>query len=148
VVGVGVGVSGLVGSGLIGDLRSFERWGENVLPPGFPSTAAAGRRPSPSQPQPEPQPTPNPPPPHHRPPPHPQGFQWGAREGPLCDEPLRDVKFKIMDATVAAEPLARGGGQVRGFFLRGGGLAVWGGVGGVRGQHLGAAPGSRFGISS
>ncbi|KAI8471075.1 MAG: elongation factor EF-Tu-like protein [Monoraphidium minutum] len=41
-----------------------------------------------------------------------QGFQWGAREGPLCDEPLRDVKFKVMDAVVADEPLARGGGQI------------------------------------
>ncbi|GBF92682.1 116 kDa U5 small nuclear ribonucleoprotein component-like [Raphidocelis subcapitata] len=41
-----------------------------------------------------------------------QGFQWGAREGPLCDEPLRDVKFKIVDAAVADEPLARGGGQI------------------------------------
>jgi translation elongation factor EF-G len=27
-----------------------------------------------------------------------QGFQWGCREGPLCDEPLRGVKFKILDA--------------------------------------------------
>lgn len=41
-----------------------------------------------------------------------QGFQWGAREGPLCDEPLRNCKFKIMDAVVAPEPLHRGGGQV------------------------------------
>ena len=24
-----------------------------------------------------------------------QGFQWGAREGPLCDEPMRDVRFKV-----------------------------------------------------
>eukprot|EP00887_Chlorella_sp_A99_P003294 scaffold9.g3294.t1 len=40
------------------------------------------------------------------------GFQWGAREGPLCDEPMRNVKFKLMDATVAPEPLHRGGGQV------------------------------------
>ena len=24
-----------------------------------------------------------------------QGFQWGAREGPLCDEPMRNVKFKV-----------------------------------------------------
>ena len=40
------------------------------------------------------------------------GFQWGAREGPLCDEPLRGVKFKLLEATVAPEPLARGGGQV------------------------------------
>jgi len=29
-----------------------------------------------------------------------QGFQWGTREGPLCDEPIRNVKFKILDATV------------------------------------------------
>ena len=30
-----------------------------------------------------------------------QGFQWGAREGPLCDEPMRNCKFKILDATIA-----------------------------------------------
>ena len=41
-----------------------------------------------------------------------QGFQWGTREGPLCDEPIRNVKFKILDATIATEPLHRGGGQV------------------------------------
>ena len=39
-------------------------------------------------------------------------FQWGAREGPLCDEPIRNVKFKILDATIAQEPLHRGGGQI------------------------------------
>lgn len=41
-----------------------------------------------------------------------QGFQWGTREGPLCDEPIRNVKFKITDALIADEPLQRGGGQV------------------------------------
>ncbi|XP_077351694.1 116 kDa U5 small nuclear ribonucleoprotein component [Festucalex cinctus] len=41
-----------------------------------------------------------------------QGFQWGTREGPLCDEPIRNVKFKILDALIAQEPLHRGGGQV------------------------------------
>ena len=41
-----------------------------------------------------------------------QGFQWGTREGPLCDEPIRNVKFKILDATIAPEPIQRGGGQV------------------------------------
>ncbi|KAJ3679071.1 hypothetical protein LUZ60_017082 [Juncus effusus] len=41
-----------------------------------------------------------------------QGFQWGAREGPLCDEPIRNVKFKIAKATIAPEPLHRGGGQI------------------------------------
>ena len=32
-----------------------------------------------------------------------QGFQWGCREGPLCDEPIRNCKFKILDAVVAQE---------------------------------------------
>jgi U5 small nuclear ribonucleoprotein component len=41
-----------------------------------------------------------------------QGFQWGTREGPLCDEPIREVKFKILDAVVADAPLQRGGGQI------------------------------------
>ncbi|XP_066554667.1 116 kDa U5 small nuclear ribonucleoprotein component [Amia ocellicauda] len=41
-----------------------------------------------------------------------QGFQWGTREGPLCDEPIRNVKFKILDAVIAQEPLHRGGGQI------------------------------------
>ena len=41
-----------------------------------------------------------------------QGFQWGTREGPLCDEPIRNVKFKILGAEIAPEPLARGGGQI------------------------------------
>ncbi|EFI28717.1 u5 small nuclear ribonucleoprotein component [Coprinopsis cinerea okayama7 len=41
-----------------------------------------------------------------------QGFQWGAREGPLCDEPMRNVKFRLLDTTLAAEPIFRGGGQI------------------------------------
>ena len=41
-----------------------------------------------------------------------QGFQWGTREGPLCDEPIRNVKFKILDAVIANEPIHRGGGQI------------------------------------
>ena len=41
-----------------------------------------------------------------------QGFQWGCREGPLCDEPIRNSKFKILDASIATEPIHRGGGQV------------------------------------
>lgn len=41
-----------------------------------------------------------------------QGFQWGTREGPLCEEPIRNVKFKILDAVIAQEALHRGGGQV------------------------------------
>ncbi|KAL1926710.1 hypothetical protein VTP01DRAFT_5605 [Rhizomucor pusillus] len=41
-----------------------------------------------------------------------QGFQWGTREGPLCDEPIRNVKFRILDAVLANEPIYRGGGQI------------------------------------
>ncbi|WRT67687.1 uncharacterized protein IL334_004659 [Kwoniella shivajii] len=41
-----------------------------------------------------------------------QGFQWGTREGPLCDEPIRGVKFRILDANLAPEPIYRGGGQI------------------------------------
>ncbi|KAJ3049957.1 U5 small nuclear ribonucleoprotein component [Rhizophlyctis rosea] len=41
-----------------------------------------------------------------------QGFQWATREGPLADEPIRNVKFKILDATIAQEPIYRGGGQI------------------------------------
>jgi len=41
-----------------------------------------------------------------------QGFQWATREGPLCEEPIRNVKFKILDAVVANEPIHRGGGQI------------------------------------
>uniref|UniRef100_A0A0K0DVK5 Tr-type G domain-containing protein n=1 Tax=Strongyloides stercoralis TaxID=6248 RepID=A0A0K0DVK5_STRER len=41
-----------------------------------------------------------------------QGFQWATREGPLCEEPIRNVKFKIMNADIAKESLYRGGGQM------------------------------------
>ncbi|KAI0081162.1 Calreticulin-domain-containing protein [Panus rudis PR-1116 ss-1] len=41
-----------------------------------------------------------------------QGFQWGTREGPLCDEPMRNVKFRLLDASLAQEPIFRGGGQI------------------------------------
>lgn len=41
-----------------------------------------------------------------------QGFQWAAREGPLCEDGLRGVKFKLLDVDLAADPLARGGGQI------------------------------------
>lgn len=41
-----------------------------------------------------------------------QGFQWASREGPLCEEPIRNTKFKILDATIADEPLNRTGTQI------------------------------------
>jgi 116 kDa U5 small nuclear ribonucleoprotein component len=41
-----------------------------------------------------------------------QGFQWATREGPLCEEPVRGTKLKILDAVLAEKPVHRGGGQV------------------------------------
>ncbi|KAK9464868.1 P-loop containing nucleoside triphosphate hydrolase protein [Lipomyces arxii] len=41
-----------------------------------------------------------------------QGFQWAVREGPLCEEPIRNTKFRIMDVSLAPEPVYRGGGQI------------------------------------
>jgi len=41
-----------------------------------------------------------------------QGFQWGTREGPLCDEPMRNVKFKILGAEISDEPIHRSRGQI------------------------------------
>ena len=40
------------------------------------------------------------------------GFQWATREGPLCEEQLKNVKFKILDAEFAHEPVFRGPGQI------------------------------------
>lgn len=41
-----------------------------------------------------------------------RGFKWGTREGPLCDEPMRNVKFKILGATISDDPIYRGSGQI------------------------------------
>ena len=41
-----------------------------------------------------------------------QGFRWSTREGPLCDEPMRQVKFKVIDALVASDGIHRGAGQI------------------------------------
>lgn len=40
------------------------------------------------------------------------GFQWASREGPLIEEPLRNVKVKLIDCTLATEPMHRTGGQL------------------------------------
>ncbi|KAF2729117.1 P-loop containing nucleoside triphosphate hydrolase protein [Polyplosphaeria fusca] len=41
-----------------------------------------------------------------------QGFSWATREGPLCEEPIRETKFRITDVDLAPEPIFRGGGQI------------------------------------
>ncbi|TWU76168.1 hypothetical protein ED733_002260 [Metarhizium rileyi] len=41
-----------------------------------------------------------------------QGFSWATREGPLCEEPIRNTKFKVTDVLLAGEAIFRGGGQI------------------------------------
>jgi U5 small nuclear ribonucleoprotein component len=41
-----------------------------------------------------------------------QGFQWATREGPLCEEPVRATKIKILHTVLADKPIHRGGGQI------------------------------------
>jgi len=40
------------------------------------------------------------------------GFQWATKEGVLCDENLRGVRFNILDVTLHADAIHRGGGQI------------------------------------
>lgn len=41
-----------------------------------------------------------------------QGFSWATREGPLCEEPIRNVKFRITKVELADEAVRRGAGQI------------------------------------
>jgi elongation factor 2 len=40
------------------------------------------------------------------------GFRWACQNGPLCEEPLRGVKVKLMDASLHEDPVHRGPAQV------------------------------------
>lgn len=40
------------------------------------------------------------------------GFQWATKEGPLCDENVRGVRFNLLDVTLHADAIHRGGGQI------------------------------------
>ncbi|KAL9987601.1 hypothetical protein ACROYT_G001938 [Oculina patagonica] len=40
------------------------------------------------------------------------GFQWAMKEGVLCDENVRGVRFNIHDVTLHADAIHRGGGQI------------------------------------
>ncbi|KAI5298398.1 Transcriptional regulator, partial [Ascosphaera pollenicola] len=40
------------------------------------------------------------------------GFQWATREGPIAEEPMRAVRFNILDVTLHADAIHRGGGQI------------------------------------
>lgn len=39
-------------------------------------------------------------------------FQWGTREGVLCDEHMRGIRFDIHDVTLHTDAIHRGGGQI------------------------------------
>ncbi|CCU77028.1 unnamed protein product [Blumeria hordei] len=40
------------------------------------------------------------------------GFQWAMKEGPVTEEPMRSCRFNIMDVTLHADAIHRGGGQI------------------------------------
>merc|ERR1712170_146539 len=40
------------------------------------------------------------------------GFQWATKEGVLCEENMRGVRFNIYDVTLHADAIHRGGGQI------------------------------------
>jgi len=40
------------------------------------------------------------------------GMQWASKEGVMCDEHMRGVRFNVKDATLHADAIHRGGGQV------------------------------------
>jgi len=40
------------------------------------------------------------------------GFQWASKEGVLCDENMRGVRFDLHDVTLHADAIHRGGGQI------------------------------------
>jgi len=40
------------------------------------------------------------------------GFNWASKEGPLCGENMRNIRFNIHDVTMHADAIHRGGGQI------------------------------------
>ena len=40
------------------------------------------------------------------------GFQWASREGPVAEEPMRSIRFNVLDVTLHADAIHRGGGQI------------------------------------
>jgi elongation factor 2 len=39
-------------------------------------------------------------------------FQWATKEGVLCDENMRSIKFNILDVALHSDAIHRGGGQI------------------------------------
>lgn len=40
------------------------------------------------------------------------GFQWASKEGVLCEENMRGIRFNVLDVTLHADAIHRGGGQI------------------------------------
>jgi len=40
------------------------------------------------------------------------GFRWACQAGPLCEEPIRGIKVKLMDAQLHEDPVHRGPAQI------------------------------------
>lgn len=40
------------------------------------------------------------------------GFQWASKEGVLCDENMRGIRFDVCDVTLHADAIHRGGSQI------------------------------------
>jgi len=39
-------------------------------------------------------------------------FQWASKEGPLCEENMRGIRFNVMDVVLHADAIHRGAGQI------------------------------------
>merc|ERR1712014_322883 len=39
-------------------------------------------------------------------------FQWASKEGPLCEENMRGIRFNLTDVTLHADSIHRGAGQI------------------------------------
>jgi len=39
-------------------------------------------------------------------------FQWTTKEGPICEENMRGIRFNLTDVTLHADSIHRGGGQI------------------------------------
>jgi elongation factor 2 len=50
------------------------------------------------------------------------GFRWAAKNGPLCDEPIRGLKVTLLDAKLHEDPVHRGPAQIMPAMKR----AFWG----------------------
>merc|ERR1712151_1362665 len=39
-------------------------------------------------------------------------FQWATKEGPLCEENMRGIRYNLMDVTLHTDAIHRGAGQI------------------------------------